>query len=133
VLGASDWACKSMFFLKSRARQLESKTRLARLEAQKLLARLADQRTLEKVRALEEHRSEGRADLSVGVLVVPLNDESPDIAKAFTALTKDVSTTGIAIVADRCIPTAEALLCLSQAIPREVCFGPQSAIAENWG
>ena len=46
----------------------------------------------------------------MGILVVPLNDESPDIAKAFTALTKDVSSTGIGMVANRNIPTSEALL-----------------------
>ena len=88
-----------MFFLKSETRQLEEKKHLAWFEAQKVLARLADQRTFEKIRALEEHRSECRTDLSVGILVVPLNDESPDIAKAFAALTKDITTTGIAIVA----------------------------------
>jgi hypothetical protein len=49
----------------------------------------------------------------MGILVVPLSDESPDIAGAFTALTKDVSATGIGLVANRAIPTAEVLLRLS--------------------
>ena len=47
------------------------------------------------------------------MLVVPLNDECPDIAKAFTAMTKDVSAMGIGVVTNRSIPTAEALLRLS--------------------
>ncbi len=49
----------------------------------------------------------------MGILVVPLSDESPDVAHAFTALTKDVSATGIGVIANRSIPTAEALLRLS--------------------
>ena len=45
------------------------------------------------MRRFEGRHGEGRTNLSVGILVFPLNDESPDIARAFTAVTKDVSTT----------------------------------------
>jgi hypothetical protein len=82
-------------------------------DAQQLLTALGNQNGRGKVGRLEQGHSDRRADLSMGILVVPLNDESPDIAKAFTALTKDVSDTGIGMVANRSIPTSEALLRLS--------------------
>ena len=45
--------------------------------------------------------------------MVPLNDDSPDIDKAFTAISKDVSSTAIGLVANRSLPNSEALLRLS--------------------
>jgi len=92
---------------------VHSKPSTRQPDAQQLLAALTAPSRLAKPGRLAERRVEIRADLSVGILVVPLNDESPDIAKAFTALTKDVSSTGIGLVANRSIPTSEALLRLS--------------------
>jgi hypothetical protein len=54
------------------------------------------------------------------LLVVPLNGESPEVAKAFTALTKDVSTTGIALVADRSIRIAAAFFLRSSCACSDV-------------
>jgi hypothetical protein len=92
---------------------LLSKPPAKQSDAQQVLAALSHRGTAARVGRLDGRHSEGRADLSMGVLIVPLNDESPDIAKAFTAMTKDVSTTGIGVVANRSIPTSEALLRLS--------------------
>jgi hypothetical protein len=92
---------------------LFSKSPTQRSDAQQFLAALTRQSGHGKVGRLDEGRSDRRTDLSMGILVVPLNDESPDIAKAFTALTKDVSATAIGVVANRSIPTSEALLRLS--------------------
>ncbi len=85
----------------------------AKPDARQLLAALSDPNSQGKLRRIDLHGSQPRAALSVGVLVVPLTDESPDIARAFTALTKDVSATGIGVVANRSVPTSEALLRLS--------------------
>jgi hypothetical protein len=82
-------------------------------EAQQLLAALTSSGVRGRVERVDERHSPKRASLSVGVLVVPLNDESPDISEAFTALTKDVTSTGIGVVSNRSIPTSEALLRLS--------------------
>jgi len=82
-------------------------------DARELLAALTGQGRGGKLGRLDARHLDGRTDLSVGVLVVPLNDESPDIASAFTALTKDVGATDIGVVTNRSIPTAEALLRLS--------------------
>jgi hypothetical protein len=82
-------------------------------DVRQLMAALTGQNGRGQIGRLDDRHWQGRADLSIGVLVVPLNDESPDIAKAFTALTKDVSSTDIGVIANRSIPTAEALLRLS--------------------
>lgn len=91
---------------------LLSKSPVRSSDAQQVLAALSHHGSA-KVGRVDGRHSEGRSDLSMGVLIVPLNDESPDIAKAFTAMTKDVSTTGIGVVSNRAIPTSEALLRLS--------------------
>jgi hypothetical protein len=82
-------------------------------DAQHLLASLANQSPGGRVGRVDTRHSDGRSDLSMGVLIVPLSDESPDIGNSFTALTKDVSSTGIGVIANRAIPTSEALLRLS--------------------
>jgi hypothetical protein len=82
-------------------------------DARQLLAALADQDGGTRIGRFDDHHPRQRTELSVGVLVVPLNDECPDIDKAFTALTRDVSPTGIGVVSNRSLPTAEALLRLS--------------------
>ena len=84
-----------------------------RSDAQQLLASLIAQGGDGRIGRLDGRHADGRADLSIGVLVVPLSDECPDLSKAFTALTKDVSPTGIGVITNRSIPTAEALLRLS--------------------
>jgi hypothetical protein len=82
-------------------------------DAQQLLAALTSRSQREKIGRLEDRHSERRATLSMGILVVPLNDESPEIGKAFTAMTKDVGAGSIGVVANRSIATSEALLRLS--------------------
>jgi hypothetical protein len=82
-------------------------------DAQQVLASLSAQGRNGKLERWDSRHSDGRSDLSLGVLVVPLTDECPDIDKAFTAITKDVGETGIGVVANRAIPSTQALLRLS--------------------
>jgi hypothetical protein len=86
-----------------------SKSLIRRTDAQQVLATLTHQGEGGK----PAQPREKRAALSVGILVVPLNDDSPDIDKAFTAISKDVSSTAIGLVANRSLPNSEALLRLS--------------------
>jgi hypothetical protein len=82
-------------------------------DAQQLLAGLTSPSKDGKVGRFDGRHTDGRTELSLGVLVVPLSDECPDLANAFTALTKDVGATDIGVVTNRSLPTAEALLRLS--------------------
>ena len=82
-------------------------------DAQGVLAALTAQGKSGRLGRVDGRHSDGRSDLSLGVLVVPLTDECPDISRAFTAMTKDVGATDIGVVANRAIQTSEALLRLS--------------------
>ncbi len=90
-----------------------SKSLTRRTDAQQLLAALSRQGEAGKPGRLNEPQEEERALLSIGILVVPLNDESPEMDQAFTALSRDVSRTGIGLVTNRSLPTSQALLRLS--------------------
>ena len=81
-------------------------------DAQQLAGQTAGHKIPAKAVGLPERRWEGRADLSIGVLVVPMSDESLDISKAFTAITKDASTTGIGIITNRSISSPQVVICL---------------------
>jgi hypothetical protein len=79
-------------------------------DAKQVLGQLAGQK---KAASNPERRLEGRTDFSIGIVVVPLHDDSPDISKAFSAITKDISTTGIGVIANHSILTPEVVICLS--------------------
>ena len=65
-----------------------------------------------KANYVSERRSEPRVDLTVAVLVVPMDGDLPDISRAFTAITKDVSNDGIGVIAHRFLLTPEVLIYL---------------------
>jgi hypothetical protein len=46
-------------------------------------------------------------------VVVPIHNDSPDISVAFSAIAKDVSTTGIGVIASCSSSTPEVVICLS--------------------
>ena len=48
----------------------------------------------------EGPRLEGRANLTIVVVVVPMENEKPLIRQAFTAVTKEFSSKGVAVVMD---------------------------------
>ena len=79
-------------------------------DAKQVLGQLAGQT---KAASNQERRLEGRTDSIIGIVVVPIHDDFPDISKAFSAITRDVSTTGISVIANRSILTPEVVICLS--------------------
>ena len=76
------------------------------------LSQLANQKTPAKAEGRQERRLEERTDLSIGILIIPLNGGSADISQAFTAVTKDVSSNGIGVIANRSISTPRVLICV---------------------
>jgi hypothetical protein len=65
-------------------------------------------------RALQEKldgpRLEGRVNLTTVVMVVPFEEKKPQIRRAFAALTKEFSTSGVAVVVDHPYGPDESLL-----------------------
>ena len=59
---------------------------------------------------LEGPRLEGRVNLSMVVMVVPTEDKEPLVQRAFTAVTKEFSSTGVAVVVDHPCGLDEAWL-----------------------
>ena len=90
-----------MFFLKSRSKKCE---------AQKFLVQMANQWTMDRISKLDERRTERRANLNVGVWVVPMDEKVPKVLQAFVALTRDLSSSGLSIITKQSIVTREFLV-----------------------
>jgi hypothetical protein len=88
-------------------------TRTKQLEVQQFLARLANQGAMARVRRLEEHRDESRTALNIGVWVVPMQDNVPQIEGTFVALASDLSSKGLAIVTNHDLSSSEVLVCFA--------------------
>jgi len=89
-----------------------TKTRNKHLEAQQFLARLADQGTMDRVRKVQECRTELRTALSVGVWVIPMKEKVPDVENTFAALIKDVSSKGVSVITNQPLSASEVLVCI---------------------
>jgi len=59
---------------------------------------------------LDGPRLEGRVNLTTVVMVVPVEKEGPQVRHAFTAVTKEFSSSGVAVVVDHPCGPDEALL-----------------------
>jgi hypothetical protein len=95
------------------------KTRKDQEDLKQFVLRFINQNTAGRSVVCENRRYESRVNLSLGVRVVPLRDGSPDVDAAFSAVTKDLSTAGIAIMTDRTSLPEEVLLQLpSEPSPR---------------
>jgi hypothetical protein len=79
-------------------------------DASQALSQLAGEIWFARV---QELRLESRTDFSIGAVVVPFHDDFPDTSGAFSAITKDISPTGIGIVANLSTMTPEVVICVS--------------------
>jgi hypothetical protein len=59
---------------------------------------------------MEGPRTDSRVNLVMVVMVVPLDGKQPQIHRAFTAVTKEFSATGVAIVLDQPMTLDEVIL-----------------------
>lgn len=94
-----------MWFTKSRAKGQEVRD---------CLIRLADVRSLDKMKAFKERRGQRRTNLSMGIWIIPMNDDSPDIAQAYPAVTKDLSSTSLGVITNRWAVHNNILLCFQR-------------------
>lgn len=78
-------------------------------EAQRLLVRILNQQHQTNVR-VADIRQEQRSNTTVPVIVVPYHKGKPLIDAAVHATTRDLSSAGIGLVADRSIDTEEILI-----------------------
>jgi len=76
----------------------------------RFILKLVNNNCLGMQASLDDHRQDSRVNLVMVVLVIPIENQRLHIAEAFTAVTKEFSNTGVAIVLDRPQAFDEALL-----------------------
>jgi hypothetical protein len=79
-------------------------------EARWFLLRFVNERSYAGGGTPEDRRFETRTNLNVVVWIVPCDGDCPDMAQAFTAVTKDFGSAGIGVIANQPIAARQVLL-----------------------
>ncbi len=69
-------------------------------EVQRFICKVVNNNCSEMEALIEGPRLEGRVRLSIVVLVIPMEKDRPVVERAFAAVTKEFSTSGLALVVD---------------------------------
>ncbi len=77
---------------------------------QSFTLKLVNNNCLGRTTTLEGARADSRVNLVVVVMVIPMVDGKPQVTKTFMAVTKEFSSTGVAIVLDAARQVDEAVL-----------------------
>ncbi len=84
--------------------------RKQRLDVQGLVLKIVNNNCPELKCLADGPRLDNRVNLTVVVLVIPVVNKKLCLGQAFTAVTKEFSNTGVAIVLDEPLPLEEAVL-----------------------
>jgi hypothetical protein len=85
-------------------------TRDKKRAVQSFLVKVVNNNCPDLVALIEGPRIESRVNLTVAVLVVPVENGKPAVEKAFTTVTKGFSTTGLSLVLERPMAFDEAIV-----------------------
>ena len=77
------------------------KCRKHEIEAQRWILKVVNKHCPEMAEAQEGPRLEGRVNLTIPVWLVPVEGRMPQVGRAFAAVTKEFSPSGLAIVVNR--------------------------------
>ena len=80
------------------------------MEVQGFVLRMVNNNCPELKALIEGPRADTRANLTVVVLVVPVERGRPQVRRAFFAVTKEFSGTGVGLVVDGPTPVEDAIL-----------------------
>lgn len=75
-------------------------TRRKELGVQSFILKLVNNNCSELQALIEGPRLEHRANLTVAVLVIPIERGRPDVRQTFSAVTKEIATAGLSLVLD---------------------------------
>ena len=81
-----------------------------KIGVQSFILKLVNNNCPELEALIEGPRLEGRVNLVIVVTVVPMEKNKPVLDRAFTAVTKEFSTTGVSIVLDEALGLDEAIV-----------------------
>jgi hypothetical protein len=76
----------------------------------RFILKLVNNNCLGMQASLDDQRQDNRVNLTMVVMVIPIENERLHIAEGFTAVTKEFSNAGVAVVLDRTETLNEALL-----------------------
>jgi hypothetical protein len=85
-------------------------SRRKEIAVQGFLLKVANNNCPELKAMIEGPRLDRRVNLTLVVLVVPIKRDRPQVREAFTAVTKEFSTSGLAIVLDGPMPLDDMLV-----------------------
>jgi hypothetical protein len=85
-------------------------SRKPKLELQPFMLRLINRCGAGRATVCEDRRLETRTKINLGVLLIPMCGECPEVDAAFTVVTKDISSTGLAVMTDRPLSAEEVLI-----------------------
>jgi hypothetical protein len=81
-------------------------------EVPDFLTRLVSANDLNSVAVADSRRSEERMNLTVPVLIIPLDEQKPVLDRLFAAVTRDFSTAGLSVVLETPRGLDEAIIAL---------------------
>lgn len=81
-------------------------------EVKSFILKLVNNNCSELEALMEGPRLEGRANLTIVVLVVPMEKGKPQFRQAFAAVTKEFATAGVSLVLHEPKAVDEAILCV---------------------
>ena len=85
-------------------------SRKPKLELQPFMLRLINRCGAGRAMACEDNRLETRTNINLGVLMIPMCGECPELDAAFTVVTRDISSIGLAVMIDRPLSAEEVLI-----------------------
>jgi hypothetical protein len=85
-------------------------SRKPKLQLQPFMLRLINRCGASRAMICEDNRLETRTNINLGVLMIPMCGECPEVDAAFTVVTRDISSTGLAVMTDRPLSAEEVLI-----------------------
>jgi hypothetical protein len=85
-------------------------TRNKELAVQSFLVKIVNNNCPEVAALMDGPRLEGRVNMTLVLLVVPIEDKELRIDQAFSAVSKEISTTGVALVLDEPLELDEVMV-----------------------
>lgn len=96
----------------SESKMFSFKSRKVQQDLQQFLLRVINQNSRARAMVPDNRRIESRTHVSLGVWIIPVVADSPDVDAAFTAITEDFSTAGCAVMTNQPLAAEEVLICL---------------------
>ena len=79
-------------------------------KVRRFMSRFINQGSMARIKVPDQGRIENRVDMNVGVWVAPMLNRRPDVDRAFRAITKNFTTSGVGLFVDHDVPFESVLV-----------------------